>query len=120
MPKKYCQFYHDDARGLISNKIEVARGFFSRLRGLLGRKGLDKDEGLLLVPCSSIHCFGMRFSIDAIFLDKHYRVVAIHADMKPGTMASHRNARYVLELKAGEAKRHNIDTGEQLNVIFKN
>lgn len=119
MPKELCRFFHGADRKIVSDHIEVARGFFPRLRGLLGRKGLDEDEGLLLVPCSSIHCFGMRFSIDAVFLDREYRVVDVRADMKPGAMASHRQARYVLELKAGEAKRHKIETGEQLVVIFE-
>ena len=119
MPKNNCHVYHGDGKVLITDRIKVAAGFFSRLRGLLGRKGLDEGEGLLLSPCSSIHCIGMRFSIDAIFLDKQYQVVDIFPDMKPGSMASRRQARYVLELKAGEAKRHKIEIGEQLYIAFK-
>jgi len=114
MSSKCCQVYHYNE--LIAERIGLASGFFPRLRGLLGRKSLDEGEGLLLSPCSSIHCFGMRFPIDAIFLDKQYRVVAVHPDMKPGAMASHRQARYVLELKAGEAERHNLEVGEQLRI----
>jgi len=56
----------------------------------------------------------MKFPIDAIFLDKDYRVVSIHPNMRPGAIASNRQARHVLELKAGEAVRHNIQVGEQL------
>jgi len=114
-PKMYkisCQ----RSSAVIGDNIEMADNFFSRLKGLLGRSGLYESEGLLLSPCSSIHCFGMRFPIDAIFLDKQYRVVAIHPNMKPGAMASHRQARYVLELKAGEAERHNLEVGEQLRI----
>ena len=117
--KLYCQVYHADVRELIAERIEVAQGFFTRLRGLLGKKVINEGEGLLLSPCSSIHCFGMRFPIDAIFVDKQYRVVDIYPNMKPGSMASHRQARYVLELKAGEAKRHKIEIGEQLNITFE-
>jgi len=36
--------------------------------------------------------------------------------MKPGAMASNRKARYVLEIKAGEAARHNLQIGEQLRI----
>jgi len=39
--------------------------------------------------------------------------------MQPGSMGSHRQARYVLELKAGEAERHKIEIGEQLHVAFE-
>jgi len=120
MSKKLCcQVFHADAKELIAERIEVAKGFFTRLRGLLGRKSLDKGEGLLLSPCSSIHCFGMRFAIDAIFLDSQYRVVNVHPDMQPGSMASHRQARYVLELKAGAAERNKIEIGEQLHMAFE-
>ena len=116
MLEKCNQVYSRDGKVLIADQVELAKKFLPRLRGLLGRKSLDEGEGLLLSPCSSIHCFGMRFPIDAIFLDKQYRVVAIHPNMKPGAMASHRQARYVLELKAGEAERHNLEVGEQLRI----
>jgi len=119
MSNKCCQIHHGDRRSLISDRIEVARRFYSRLRGLLGRKSLDEGEGLLLSPCSSIHCFGMRFPIDAIFMDGQYKVVAIKPNMKPGSMASHRQARYVLELKAGQAARHKIEIGEHLHVTWE-
>lgn len=119
MPKYFSHVYHADNGILIADQVELGKRFLRRLRGLLGRKSLAEGEGLLLSPCSSIHCFGMRFPIDAIFLDKQYRVVAVHPDMKPGAMASHRQARYVLELKAGDAERHGIEIGEQLQVTMK-
>lgn len=92
----------------------MADSFWTRFRGLLGRSGLEEGEGILISPCSSIHCLGMKFAIDAVFLDKEYRVVAIHPEMKPGAVASNRKAKHVLELKSGEATRHNIQIGEQL------
>ena len=113
---RYVQITRHPGPGAIGNRITVADGFFSRLRGLLGRSGLEDGEGLLISPCWSIHCFGMKFAIDAVFLDKDYRIVSIHPDMKPGAMASNRKARYVLELKAGEAARHDIQVGEQLKI----
>ena len=114
--KVCCRITHKSNTEVIGNRIIVADGFFSRLKGLLGRKGLEEGEGLLLSPCASIHCLGMKFSIDAIFLDKEYRIVAIHPNMKPGSMASNRKARHVLELKAGEAARNNLTVGEQLKI----
>ena len=114
--KGYCQIAQESQTKVIGNRIMVADGFLSRFKGLLGRTGLDEGEGLLISPCWSIHCIGMRFAIDAIFLDKQYRVVAIYPDLKPGAMASNRKARYVLELKAGEAARHDIQVGELLRI----
>ena len=68
----------------------------------------------MISPCRSIHCIGMKFAIDAIFLDKDYQVVSVHPNLKPGALASNRKAKCVLELKAGEAVRHDIKVGEQL------
>lgn len=100
----------------LGSRIEIANNFWSRFRGLLGRPRLEAGEGLLIAPCASIHCWGMKFAIDAIFLDREYRVVSIHPEMKPGAMASNRKARYVLELMAGEAARHGIEIGEQFRI----
>jgi uncharacterized membrane protein (UPF0127 family) len=52
----------------------VADSFFTRLRGLLGRRELSRDEGLLIRPGSSIHTWFMRFPIDVVFLDRDLRV----------------------------------------------
>lgn len=116
MKRRYCSAISNRGVTKIADRIEIADNFWSRLRGLLGRDNLATSEGLIISPCSSIHCFGMKFAIDAIFLDKDYRVVAVCADMKPGAMASNRKARHVLELRAGEAARHNIQVGEQLRI----
>lgn len=116
MRSRYCSATSSGSLSKVGHRIAIADSFWTRFRGLLGRSGLDEGEGLLISPCWSIHCFGMKFAIDAIFLDKDYQVVSIHPSLKPGAMASNRKARYVLELKAGEAARHNIQIGEQLRI----
>jgi len=57
----------EKGRVLIEN-LEIADTFFKRLKGLLGRKGIKSNEGLLIIPCSDIHMFFMKFSIDIFFL----------------------------------------------------
>jgi len=116
--KTYCAVSHGEERKLIAERIEVALRFFPRLRGLLGRKNLKDGEGLLLWPCSAVHCFGMRFPIDTIFLDSRFRVVSIRENLMPGSHAAYSLANYVLELKSGEVMRHKIQYGEQLIISF--
>jgi uncharacterized protein len=85
-----------------------------RLRGLLGRAGLERGEGLLLEPAPAIHTFFMRFPIDAVFVDRELRVVGVARELRPWRWARRRGARAVLELPAGEAARAGVRIGERL------
>lgn len=71
-----------------------------RLRGLLGRR---EPRALLLAPAASIHTCGMRFPIDAVFLDGDLRVIRVVRCLPPWRFAAARGARAVLELPAGGA-----------------
>lgn len=102
---------------VIGDKIQTAFSFWPRFKGLLGRQSLADGEGMLLYPCSSIHCLGMRFPIDIVFLNGEYQVLAIREKMMPGTLASCSKAQYVLELSAGEISCHQIAVGDY--VIFE-
>lgn len=89
----------------------------TRLRGLMGRRELPQDEGLLIRPAPSIHTFFMRFAIDAVFLDRELRVVGVERRMGPGRIAGRKGARAVLELAAGRASALGVRDGERLRVV---
>ena len=74
------------------------------MKGLLGRSELRPGEGLLLRPASAIHTFFMRFPIDAVFLDREWRVVGIADDVAPWRTAARKGAKAVLELPAGNPR----------------
>jgi len=88
---------------------EIADSALTRLKGLMGRKGLDGGTGLLIEPCNSIHTFFMRFPIDVIYLGKapraaDYVVLAVRRGLKPWRMDFPVfGARAVLELPEGGA-----------------
>jgi uncharacterized membrane protein (UPF0127 family) len=87
------------------------------MRGLLGRDGLERGEGLLLRPASAIHTHFMRFPIDAVFLGRDFEVLRIVPNMRPWQHAGRRGARAVLELTAGEAKRRGLEAGQRLRAL---
>lgn len=118
MEKIYCRVFDQSTKKIIAANIEVAAKFFPRLRGLLGRKTLLPGEGMLLWPCTSIHCLGMKFPIDVVFVDHQTRVTSVRECMFPCSMASDRKAHCVLELCAGEIKKHGIEVGDQLLIYF--
>jgi uncharacterized membrane protein (UPF0127 family) len=87
-----------------------------RLRGLLGRSGLEPGEGLLIRPASSVHMFFMRFAIDVVFLDREMTVRKVVEVLRPWRVAGCRGAKAALELPAGEAARRAIALGERLEL----
>ena len=86
-------------------ELEVADSFLARFCGLMLRPPLDSGHGLLLAPCNSVHMCFMRFAIDAIFIDKDYRVLKVARNVKPWIgVAWCWKAWGVVEVNAGEAK----------------
>jgi uncharacterized protein len=106
-----------DADGaVVCDRCVLAETVVSRLKGLLGRSVLEPGEGLLLRPANSVHTAFMRFAIDAVFVDRHLRVIDIEAGLRPWRRAARRRARAVLELPAGEAARRRLAPGTRLRV----
>jgi uncharacterized protein len=110
---------HDETRGVVvATRVEVARSFGARLRGLLGRSSLEAGEGLVIDPCSSIHTFFMRFPIDVVFLGDDDRVVAIIPDLRPWRATRfYAAARSTLELSAGTAARTGMAVGDRIVLV---
>lgn len=92
-------------------RLRIARSFVARAIGLLATRRLAPDEGLLIAPCRAVHTFGMRFDIDAVFLDRAGKVLAVHPALAPWRAASCQSAFAVLELAAGAASRIGCEPG---------
>jgi uncharacterized protein len=88
----------------------------TRLRGLLGRNGIERGEGLLIRPTSAIHTFFMRFRIDVVFVDGSGVVLDVVPALPPWRFARSRGARCALELAAGEADARGIRPGDRLRL----
>ena len=95
---------------------EMADRPVKRMRGLIGRRGLEEGHGLLLRPAPGIHTAFMRFPIDALFLDRHLTVVDVVTQMGPWRVAKSYRARAVLELSAGECERRGVQVGDRLEL----
>lgn len=94
---------------IISEEVTVADRFMTRLKGWLGKKSLKANEVLLIVPCSSVHTFGMKFKIDVIFLDDHHFIIHMIESMKPNRISSTVfKAKKVLELPEGQISRSKL------------
>src|SRR5205823_15095918 len=94
----------------IADQVEIAASFWSRGKGLIGRRSLPPGYGLVIRPCGSIHMFFMSIPLDVLHLDKGGRVLTILHGIKPwppGPLVP--KSKSVGELPAGPARR----TGRQ-------
>ena len=84
--------------------VRQADSFLKRFRGLMLKADMPADEAMLIAPCSSIHMMWMLFSIDAVFIDRNYRVLKVVKGLRPWIgLAVCPGAWAALELKAGAA-----------------
>lgn len=99
-------------------ELETARSFWSRGVGLLGRKGLNAEQGLWILWGNSIHTCFMRFTIDCVFMDRNLKVKALKKNVKPWRfVAPVWGATSVIEMSEGMIEQLEIELGEQLNVV---
>jgi uncharacterized membrane protein (UPF0127 family) len=101
-------------------KVQLATTEAQRQKGLMFRKILPSDEGMLFVfEQPRVQCFWMKntlIPLDALFLDEAGHLVNI-ASMEPLSELSHCSqapVRFVLETSPGWAKRVGFDTAQHL------
>lgn len=99
---------------VVCDRCELADGFISRGRGLLGRKELRSGQGMLIRPTWSVHTWFMRFAIDVVFLDADLTVLKLAQRLRPWRAAARWRAHQALELPAGECQRLGLQVGDRL------
>jgi uncharacterized membrane protein (UPF0127 family) len=58
--------------------------------------------------------FFMRFPIDAVWVDRELKVLAVTPGLAPWRVAACKGAKGVIELAAGEAERRGVRPGDRL------
>jgi uncharacterized membrane protein (UPF0127 family) len=110
LKRHVCEHAHDKDCPIL--EAWLADSYFTRLRGLLGKKQLSDNNGLLLERCSSVHTIGMSYPLDLVFLDKNGKVVKCQEGVKPFRTASARGAYYTLELNQGVISKQGISVND--------
>ena len=107
---------HLGSGAVVAERVERAVTMRARLKGLLGRASLPEGEALVIEPCTSIHTFFMRFTIDAAFLTREGRVVRAIPDLRPWRATRvYPKAALVVELPAGTLRRAQVAEGDVLD-----
>ena len=101
---------------LLWDEVSVADTMRSRFIGLMGKKYIAANEGLLIMPCNQVHTFHMRFPIDIIYLSKDMEIVGLQT-LPPGKIGEKfKSAFYVLETTAGSAENFKLTPGNTLKI----
>ena len=100
--------------------VEIVRTPEERARGLMGRKHLAEDEGMLFIFEKEVyHSFWMKdtlLPLSIAFIDRGGKILKI-ADMEPLTLDSHPPPKpilYALEMKRGWFLTNGVQVGDIL------
>lgn len=83
-----------------------------RLGGLLVLEELKQGQALWITPCNSVHTFGMKYSLDLVYIDKNNTVRSLVGHIKPWRMSLCVKAKAVMELTAGSLQFLDIQRGD--------
>ena len=100
-PNTHLKVSNLTRQAVLADCVEVADDSETRRKGLLGRSGLPAGEGLWIVPCESVHTFGMKFPIDLVYLDRKKKVKKVRSSVPPWRLSACLSAHSVLELASG-------------------
>ncbi|WP_085504919.1 DUF192 domain-containing protein [Thalassobacillus devorans] len=106
-----------DTNQIIVEEVTRADKFWTRFKGLMGRKSIPDDFALHIVPCPSIHTFFMKFPIDVLYLDQNNQVIGIEENLQPGKLGKRFSGGHsVIELPAGKVAQTEVAVGQ--TVVF--
>lgn len=106
--------FNETRENVVARRTYQCKGYFDRMKGLLGTNDLSADEACWLIPCNSVHTFGMQYNIDVYFLSKDNRVLSKLEGLKPNRLTPLIwRAHSVLEMKAGSSR--TLLPGDQLS-----
>jgi len=104
-------------------KVEVARTPEQKQRGLMYRKRLDEDAGMLFIaPYERRQRFWMKntfIPLDLIFIGAEFRIKGMIQDARPESekmLFIDSPSKYVLEVNAGFCRRHGVKEGQKVKI----
>jgi uncharacterized protein len=108
-------------------QARVAENDPARVEGLLGWNSISDDTGMLLdfgrEGKFAIHMQGMKFPIDAVWIDNSGQIKLVYEDIQPDSGQIYPAmfpCRYCLELKSGFCKRFGVTTGSRVKLGDQN
>ena len=106
---------------VLANNVIILHSFFSRVKGLMGKKDLPPSTAFWILPCiGGIHTLFMRFPIDVIFVNYSLKITAVFTNIAPWKTVVHpglfSKTYSVFELKSPALEKIQLQKGDQLYV----
>lgn len=102
--------------------IELATTNQERAQGLMDRKSMTDEQGMLFIfPSASEQSFWMKntyISLDIIYIDDHREIISVQKYTTPlseESLPSFKKAQYVLEVNAGFFDKYHIAYGDKIS-----
>jgi len=109
--------YNKTRQSFLSLGVSIADTHFKSLKGLLGKRRLQEDDGLWIIPCQGIHTIGVLFPIDVIFLDADLKVIHMVEHLSPFRIGPIRvNCQSVLEMSVRTIYSSHTQIGDSLMI----
>lgn len=106
---------------LVSMDIEIAETDYETETGLMYRKSMGENQGMLFIfPDIRQHFFHMKnteFGLDIIFLDENLKIVSFQENAKPfdeKLLPSKVPVKYALEINAGLSEKWLLEVGDKV------
>lgn len=115
------EFIIQTSQGNISYQLEIADTPYQKSKGLMWRKAIPKNHGMLFVfekkQIISMWMKNTYIPLDMLFLDKNGKIIWIHENAKPldeTIISTPLPASFVIELNAGQVQEKNIQLTNQV------
>ncbi len=117
-------FFQSAAGGKAISKIDIekAETDIERAQGLMFRKSMPENQGMLFVMDNneqqSFWMHNTYIPLDIMFVDENGVITTIHENAKPlndNSLPSNGPAKFVVEVNGGYAKAHGIKVGDKIS-----
>lgn len=106
--------------------IEFAETEYETQTGLMYRKGMQKNQGMLFIfPDETMHSFYMKntqFPLDILYITKDLKIASMTENAQPlneGGLSSQVPVTYVLEINGGLAQSLGLSVGDSISFVRK-
>ncbi len=105
-------------QAVLASQAEMADSIWSRFMGLMGRRELNQDAGLVIYPNNGVHMFFMRFGLDILHVAVDGTLLKAVKNLKPWRVGPIvKGCKYTVELPVGTVERTGTRAGDSIELV---